>query len=333
MCQSKSEGGIRCESHAKRAINDHQIAYSKLVQQECAAKGITIDPACYELTPEETARVDSRHRDEPAVKKAYGDASEATRKRNRLRMSLRDALASGDINRYATLIRENNPELQAITDDNTARRTKLAETMARITDEKEKEEAIEKDKQEYALLNKRKAKLNFVSKKEAMDTWEDYRRTGDSERIVHNLTCMKQVTKDIEEIRTKSDATIRRERERQRELTISSKVYNDPGFQKVAASTEFRTSPEFQKWDAKESELMESYRMTSGYQNQVAAKISDYKKAGMDTTEMEAAYKDLTVRRAKFAFDNIAAVHGTSSPEAKSAASAYVAARQKIHVF
>lgn len=334
MCQSKGEGGIRCEGHAKKAINDHQLQFSKVVQQECLALGVMIDPECYSLTPDETARVESRVNAEPAVKKAHGDASEATRKRNRMRGPLKEALESGDVNRFATLIREKNPELQAIEDDNVARRRKFAEDTANAADEDEREEVIANNSKELNLLNRRKEKLNFVSKKEAMQAMDDYRKTGDYERIVHTLSCMKQVTKDIGEIRAKSDATIRDERARQRELAIAAKISNDSGFRDIETSTAFRNSEWYQKWDTKNKELQENYKMTSGYQNEVKAQISAHKAAGVvDTTEMEAAYKDLTVRKAKLAYKNIVQFHGTSSPEAKNAASAYVAAKQKVHIF
>jgi hypothetical protein len=333
MCQSKSEGGARCESHAKKAINDHQLTLNKMVQQECLSLGVMIDPECYALTSEENARVESRVNAEPAVKKAHGDASEATRKRNRMRGTLKEALASGDINRFATLIRQNNPELQAINDDSETRKNKFNANMAKAATESEKDELILQNRVDVALLNKRKEKLNFVSKKEAVAAMEDYRRTGDHERIVHTLTCMKEVTKEIADIRAKSDETIRNERARQKELAIAAKIGNDPSFRDIETSTAFRNTEWYQKWDTKNKELQENYKMTSGYQNEVKAQISAHKAAGGDITEMAAAYKDLTVRKARLAYKNIAQFHGTSSPEANDAASAYHTATQKIHVF
>ena len=333
MCQSKSEGGARCESHAKRAINDHQLTFNKMVQQECLSLGVMIDPECYALTPEETTRVESRLNAEPAVKKAYGEASEATRERKRMRSDLKDALEAGEVNKFARLLRQNNPELQAINDDSDTRKNKFNANMAKAPTEAAKDELVLQNRVDIALLNKRKEKLNFVSKKEATDAIEDYRKTGDYERIVSGLSPMKQAAKDIEEIRAKSDATIGGERARQRELAIAYKISNDPGFRDIETSPAFRNTEWYQKWDTKDKALQESYKMTSGYQNEVAAKISAHKKAGVDTTEMETAYKDLTVRKAKFAFKNIAQFHGTSSPEAKVAASAYHAATQKVHIF
>lgn len=333
MCQSKSEGGARCESHAKKAINDHQLTLNKMVQQECLSLGVMIDPECYALTPEETTRMESRVNAEPAVKKAHGDASEATRKRNRMRGTLKEALESGDINRFATLIRQNNPELQAINDDSDTRKNKFNANMAKATTEAAKDELVLQNRVDIALLNKRKEKLNFVSKKEAMDSLNDHRKTGDSERIVHTLTCMKEVTKEIADIRAKSDETIRNERARQKELAIAHKISNEPNFRDIETSPAFRNTEWYQKWDTKNKELQENYKMTSGYQNEVAAQISAHKKAGGDITEMAAAYKDLTVRKARLAYKNIAQFHGTSSPQANDAATAYHTATQKIHVF
>jgi hypothetical protein len=333
MCQSKSEGGIRCEAHAKKAINDHQLKFSQVVQQECLAQGIMIDASCYALTPEETTRVESRVNAEPAVKKAYGDVSEATRKRNRMRGTHKEALESGDVNRLAKLLIKNNPESQGILDANEARKRKFAEDTAKATNQKERDKAVAWNATESALIANRIKTINAWTTREATEAIDDYRKTGDYERIVHGMSSMKQVAKDIGEIRAKSDVTIRSERERQREATIEYKISNDPGFKDVATSTAFRNSEWYQKWDTKNKALEESYKMTSGYQNEVAAQISAHKKAGVDTTEMEAAHKDLTVRRAKFVYQNITEAHGTSSPEAKTAREAYDEAKQKEHVF
>jgi hypothetical protein len=333
MCQSKSDGGIRCESHVKKAIAEHQIAYSNLVQQECAAKGITIDPAYLHLTSEEEDNVRSQFSADSTVQKARSESQKATQKVARLKGTLSEALASGDVNRIATVIRQNNPEMQAIIDDNDARRLKLAADLSNATNDEEKDKIIANDKNESALLNKRKEKLNYVSKKEAVDANNIYLRTRDSSRALNPVECLQKANRDALDIRDKAIATKARVREQLHETALANKVVNDPGFQQVASSPDFRNSPEFHKWEAKEDELMESYRMTSGYQNQVAAKISSYKQAGMDTTEMEAAYKALTVRKAKFVFRNIAQAHGASSTEAKAALEACDEAKQKEHVF
>lgn len=333
MCQSKSEGGMRCESHIRKAMASHQISFSNLVQQECMANGVIIDPELYTLDSEDRAHVDSQIRTDPAAKKAYGDVSEATRKRNKLRGTLRDALASGDVNRFATIIRDANPELKAISDDNEARKQKYAEAVANSKDENEQNELIASNREEMRKLNQRKERLNSLCKKEAMDAFNDYRRTSDSERIVHTLPCMKQVTKEIADIREKSDATISRVRKHNEELAIAYKVRRDPGYQEAMSSPSFINSPAYQKWEAKNRELGTSLTMTPGYQNDLATKISSYKKAGIDTADMEKRHKAYTVNKAKTAYNNIAEFHGASSPEAKAARTAYDEATQKVHVF
>lgn len=333
MCQSKSEGGIRCESHIQKSMTDHQIAFSNLVQQECMANGVLIDPAYFELSPDDHSHVNSQLGTNTTAKKARLDAITAKNNLNVLRGTLIDALTSGDTRIFASLIRENDPELQAIDVDNAARKRKLAEDMARITDEKEKDEAIANNKNVIASLKDRKAKLNALSKKRATEATNIYIATGDATRAVSYLACMQQANKDTRDIRDKALATIKRERKRLEEITIAYKVRNDPGFRDAMSSPSFVTSPVYQNWEAKNKELWTSLSMTPGYQNDLKVKISSYKKAGINTAEMEAAHKELTIRKAKLAYDNIAEFHGTSSTEAKAAASAYHAATQKVHVY
>jgi hypothetical protein len=333
MCQSKSNGGMRCESHAKKAIAEHQIAYSNMVQQECADKGIKINPASLELTADEISQVKSQLHTDASIQKTRADAQKATQKLKKLKDSLTEALSSGDVNRLAMLVRQNDPEQQSIIDDNEARRLKFADEMANAANETQKDEIIANNKTAYDLLNRRKEKLNFLSKKEAVNSSNIYRATRNNQRALTSLVCVQKADKDALEAREAGSAKIERVRGQMMETAITNKLINDPGFQEVASSETFRSSEAFQKWDAKENELMESYRMTSGYQNQVAAKISAYKKAGMDTTEMESAYKALTVRKAKSSYQNIAEAHGVASPEAKKAREAYDEAKRKEHSF
>lgn len=333
MCQSKSEGGARCESHAKKAISDHQIAYSNLVQQECVANGIMIDPAYYQLTDKEHEIIGSQFSVDPTVKKARDEASKAKRNLERLKGTLTEALGSGDVNRLATLIRQQDPEFKAINDDNEARRIKFAEETKSATSNSAIELAIARNKVDIGLLNDRKAALNASSKKQAIGATNIYSQTGNPQRAINFLSCLQKTNAETIAVRDKSIATTVSVRKRMEESAIASKVMNDPGFQEAASSPAFRNTPVFEKWEAKDKELTEAYRMTSGYQNQVAAKISSYKKAGMDTSEMEAAYKDLTIRKAKFTYQNIAEAQGTSSPQAQAARKAYDDAKQKEHSF
>lgn len=333
MCQSKSEGGARCESHAKKAVAEHQTAYSNLVQQECMANGIIIDPAYYELNDKEHDIISSQFNADPAVKKARDEISKSKQNMNKLQGTLKEALGSGDVNRLATLIRQNNPEFKAINDDNEARRTTFNTNMAKATTEAAKDEFVLQNRIDTDLLNKRKEKLNFTSKKAAIGATNIYRSTGDSQRAILSLECLQEANRESHVLRDKLITTTVSVRKRMEENAIANKVRNDLGFQDAESSPAFRNSPVFQKWEAKEKELTENYRMTSGYQNQVAAKISEYKKAGMDTTEMEAAYKDLTVRKAKSEYKNIAEFHGTNSPQAKAAIENYNEVKQKEFSF
>jgi hypothetical protein len=333
MCQSKSDGGIRCESHVKKALAEHQISYYSMVQQECADKGISIAPASLELTPDETSVIKTQVNTDPSVQKARDEAQRASQQLNKMQHMLTDALASGDMNRFATVIRQNNPEFKAINDDNETRRLKFIEDTAKARNENEREEAETSNKITSAELNARKVKLNGISKQQAIDAFKIYRSTGNSARALSSLKCLQDANKNAIATKDASLSKVMRVRTQMEKLAIAKKLINDPGYQEAESSPAFRNSPDFHKWDAKEKELHESYRMTSAYQNQVAAKISSYKTAGMNTTEMETAYKAQTVRKAKFIYQNIAEAHGASSPEARAAWEAYGAAKQKEHVF
>lgn len=333
MCQSKSDGGIRCESHVKKAIAEHQIAYSNMVQQECADKGISIDPASLALTLDETSVIRTQVNTDPSVQKAREEALKATLQLNKMQHQLTEALASNDVNRFATLIRQNDPEFKAINDDNEARRLKYADDIAKAKTEQEKNEAEATNKNTTAQLNARKAKLNGVSKQQALDAYKIYRVTGNSNRSLSAVKCLQDANKNAIATKDASLSKVMRSRAQMEQLAIAKKLVNDPGYRKAESSPAFRNSPDFHKWNDKERELNESYRMTAAYQNQVAAKISSYKEAGMDTAEMETAYKALTVRKAKFIYQNIAEAHGMTSPEARAAREAYDAAKEKEPAF
>lgn len=333
MCQSKSDGGIRCESHVKKALSDHRIEYSEMVQKECADKGIAIAPTSLELTFDEASAIRTQVNTDSYVQKARAEAQNATNHVNKMRHTLNAALVSHDVNRLATLIRESNPEFKAINADNEARRIKLSEALARARTEEEKETAQAVSKHETALLNARKLKLNGFSKQQAVNAHKLYRVTGSSVKALETLKCLQDATRNAMTTRDSSQATIVRVRERMNKLAIAHKLVNDPGYQQAESSAEFRSSPEFLKWNDKERELHESYRMTAAYQNQVAAKITHYKTAGMDTSEMEKAYKALTIRKARFVYQNVVEAHGALSKEAATARTTYAESKQKEHVF
>lgn len=333
MCQKKADGGSRCETFAKKDIADHQIVFSGIVQKECEARGLKIDPASLELTREENAIGDSQMRADPKVQKARAEVTKANQNLTKLKGTLTEALGSGDLNRFATLIRQNDPELQAITDDNEARKTKFAEAMAKAQTEGAKNKAMADNAAEIALLNDRKVKLNELSKKEAVGATNLYRRTGNSSNAVNTLTCLQKANEDTLAVQDRAASKIRTIRKQQDKTALAEKLRKDPAVKYVEASESFRNSPTFQKWEAKDKSLKENYRMTSGYQNNLSAKIAADKKAGKDTTGMEAAYKALTMQKAKFEYKNIAEFHGPSSPQAQAAIANFNEVKQKEHSF
>ena len=334
MCQSKAKGGFRCATHAKDAIVDHKNKYSQMVQQECIANGITINPECFELTPKEKPFVTSQIFLDPSVQKMRKEIVEANRKVRVLQGTLADALAVRDINKLAIIIREHNPELKAIIDDNEARKRRFHGYMANSNlDAEEIAKAIANNKHQLALLNKRKEKLNFLSKKEAVESFNIYKQSGDVSSALASVTCLDQTKKDALAVQDKAAAISQRARTRLTETIITNKLINDPGFKAAESSDAFRNSAKFHAWETKEKELAESYRMTPGYHKKVVAQIADYKKLGMDTTEMETAYRALSVRKAQFDYRNVAAAYGAFSPEAKVAKEAYGDAKQKEHSF
>ena len=333
MCQSKSEGGARCEAFAKKAMNDHQIIYSNLVQQECVANGIMIDPACYELTSEEDARVSLQVRADPTVQKAHAEARKAAENLRKVHGMLTDALGSGDINRFATLIRQHDPELKSINDDAEARRITFNTNMAKAPTEKAKDELILKNRMDIALLNDRKVKLNAFSKQQAIDSFSIYRGTNNSKKALLSLVCLQKTNAETIAAQDRATSKISGVHNQMDKVALMNKVKCDPGFQEAESLPAFRNSPVFQKWDAKNKELVNNYRMTSGYQNNLAAKISADKQAGEDTTGMEKAYKALTVQKAKSEYENIVEFHGESSAQAAAALGNFNDAKQKEHSF
>lgn len=330
MCQSKAKGGFRCATHVKDAIADHKNKYSQIVQQECIASGITINPECFELTPKEKMFVTSQVFLDPSAQIMRKEIAEANHQVRVLQATFTDALAVRDINKLAVIIRAHNPELKAIADDDAARKRRYEESITNTNlDEGEIEKVLAYNENQRDLLNKRKAKLNFLSRKEALESLDVFSQSCDVSKALALVTCVNQAQKDALAVQDKAAALSQRARTRLTETIITNKLINDPGFKAAESSDAFRNSAKFHEWEKKEKELAESYRMTPGYQKKVVAKIADYKKLGMDTTEMETAYRALTVRKAQFAYRNVAAAYGTFSPEAKVAKEAYYEAKQK----
>ena len=333
MCHSKSEGGARCESHAKVAIADHKIAYSELVQQECMANGIMIDPTYYKLTPEDEERVSKQLTSDPAVHKATSASRKTTEQLKQLHSSLTEALGSGDIDKFTALIRNSDPELQALVENNDARKTKFAARMAAATDENAKTKAIENNKMDVAILKARKARFLAASEQQALESFATYRNTGSSKRAIVPLPCLQEVNRENIDTKETARAKIVAARTRLEKIALAERMQNDPGFQDAESSPAFRNSPAFQKWDEKNKMLQESYRLTSGYQKKLAASISTHKANGIDTAKAETAYKALTVQKAKFEYNNIAEFHGASSPQAAAALEHFNETKQKEHSF
>lgn len=334
MCQSKAKGGFRCATHVEEAIADHKNKYSKMVQQEAATNGIIINPQCFELTPAEKNLVTSQIFLDPSVQKMRKEIVEANHQVRVLQASLSDALAVRNVNKLALVIREHNPELQSIKNDNEARKRRFNEYIANPNlNEDELEHALEQNKNQLALLNKRKEKLNYLSKAEAIEVFKVYKESADASKALASVTCLNKVRNDVLAIQEKAAATSQRVRTRLTDRIVAEKLVTDPGFKAAESSDTFRNSTKFQEWEAKEKELAESYRMTAGYHKKVLAKITSYKKLGIDTAEMELAYKALHIRKAKFTYKSITEAYGVLSPEAQVAKEAYEQAKQKEHSF
>lgn len=330
MCQSKAKGGFRCATHVQDAIADHKNKYSRMVQQECTANGIIINPQCFELTPAEKNLVTSQIFLDPSVQKMRKEIVEANHQVRVLQASLSDALAVRNVNKLALIIREHNPELQAIKYDNEARKRRFNEYIANPNlNEDELEKALKQNKNQLALLNKRKEKLNLLSKTEAVASFETYKESGDITKALASVSCLNTARSNVTTLQDKAVATSQRVRTRLTDRIVAEKLVTDPGFKAAESSDAFRNSAKFKEWEAREKELAESYRMTAGYHKKVLAKISSYKKLGMDTTEMELAYKALHIRKAKFTYKSITEAYGVLSPEARVAKEAYEQAQQK----
>lgn len=343
MCQSKAMGGLRCDTHAKDAVADSEIKYSKLVQKECLDKGITVAPASLVLTPDEEAIVKKKVRHHPTVLKANIERQRANWDMKTLQQSYADAIMAGDEAELYKSIARNDPALKELMDENAVNKEMFEATMHYSTlgdnpnrpDRKERDaRIIANRKQAIVLMKERRTQILASCQQRAAEAVTAYYNDpSELESLVNAQAGVKAAKKKCDDAMGKLETAEKRASERAEGTVIANKLKKDPGFKAAESSADFRSSGKFKEWDTKNTDVQTQYKMTSGFQNKVAAKISSDKQAGLDTTKLEAGYKSLVVNKAKFAFRNIAQALGITSPEAKAAKAKIDSSREKVYTF
>lgn len=333
MCQSKSAGGARCDTHAKDAIADHQIKYGKLVQQECSDKGIAIDPACFVVTPDEERRIHSKVVLDPAVRTATIEYHRADWNASKLTNDLKNAIEAGDKKQLIALMRPYDTNLRAVYNDSQINKREFAEDMAAAENDQERAAAIAYNNNEIKKLKERKKDLDISLAFAADDALKAYNLRGNASGVADSMSAVRYAHMESKAAQNKLEDAEKKVRERVEKTVSLNKLKKDPGFKAAESSETFRSSEEFARWNSKSKELAQSYKTTSHYLKKAAAKISEDKKAGIDTTKAEATYKELNIIKAKFAHANIIEAHGSFSNEAGAAKRAVAEAREKEYTF
>lgn len=330
MCQSKEQGGLRCPSHAKTALSNHQGEYVKLVLKEAEAQGSPIDSGAYALSTAEMKKVQHEVSKDPEVKQAEDRVLAIRSEREERIREIEGAILAYQPDRLKIFLVHYDPARVTLQAEEKARRdsisTRLAksksleETRSILAGHKASIEAYEADK-ELLIEDSRKLSRKLVSDNDENEGNAKYApaRAKAISRIPHIVQLEnkeKAAVEDARKISEKLSKKLTTEKEH-------AKLRALPEFKEVEKSSHFFESDEFKKWNDKKKTLEIDYMMTNEYQNKLKGDIKWMEEHHVDSDDLRKKVGSLIVRRNHVAWSNISKSCGENSPKAVEAKKAY----------